>query len=194
MTAIRLSPSGPTIKNGNGGELAPGDGSTLRRAVQRVNTTTSFPNASQTTELRSDMNDPNAARNFRATLENVRAGLRYIARVSFDLVTFGAYDGGSLAIQLQIANAADQNATATMFLNQAALLMPDNAAATLNQICTHVDFESEPFDPSILPTWQDGDQIWAYAEINLGAFTVDQARFFSTGQLGTARMELLETF
>ncbi len=190
---LRVSPSGPIIKNEKGGPLAFGKGATLRKDSGNMggSATPDLP-PSTTIELSSNV-DGNTY-DFRAMLEDVSSAYDYVARISCDFFGTSALDTPiSIGVSLYANTSADDSGS-ELFLNQCTVPLGNVDASGIEQTAMHCDFQSNPFDPSNLPGWKEGDPIWVLAKVNAGAVPNNSILFWSPGQLGSARIELCEQF
>lgn len=187
MVAIRKSPSGPLIQNAEGAALNIGPGMVQRSWSVRMTAQSFVPNATGV-QIRSDMSDPVAPNDFRVVVPDPDPLCRYVARVRFDFLIDADYAGGALAGLLLRADNPAQT-----FLNQAAI--PLSIPGGAMDVLAHVDFESDPFDIQSAGNWQQGNPVEFYAELSaqtvspLGSLSIS-----STGELGTAILEVFELF
>jgi hypothetical protein len=188
MVELRNPPSGPPIKNSTGGALNPGPGLIQRAWKTRLAAVTTFPAGS--VELSSDMTGPDP-QDFRVSSEGIKADLEYVARVRGDFRILDGYAGTtSMSVSLW---ATFGSGGGNVFLNNC--VVPLGYPPAGGTMPMHLDFESEPFLPTALGGWNEGEEITVRCEISVTTITpADTIEFFTPGQIGSAIIELSELF
>lgn len=187
MTKIRQSPSGPDITNDAGGKLNVGGGTPSRSWRTHLTAVSNIPSGSQE-EIRSDMSTPASATDFRVTVPDPDPGNQYIARLRFDLRMLATYAGDEVTTSFLQALAG---ASVETFLGLTNVILSNPGV----QMPSHVDFESQPFYPTALAGWVEGQPFTVRSF--LGSFVVapaDSIQLYSAGSIGTALLEVTEYF
>lgn len=193
MVAIRNGPSGPAIKNDNGAVLEFGAGTIVRKVTTHMRANPVVQD-DVTKEISSNMADD--LTDFRATLQNCKAGLKYIARVRFIIAAAEGTDGtsGTLSVDLKVLPEGGGSGD-FVFINNMSTSAFVSPRPTVTALTYAIDFESEPFDASLLPTWVEGAPLTVAATLNQFPYTsLGSVQLFSQGELGTAIISLEEVF
>lgn len=193
MAVLRISPSGELVTNEDGGGFEIGPGMVMRKALTHM---TANPVVQNDVEKEISSNMETNLTDFRATLKNCKAGLKYIASVQFTIAAAAGTDGTgtTLSVALQVLPEGGGSGD-FQFINQmstSAFIAPRPTPMATSYA---IDFETEPFEASLLPTWIEGAPLTVAATLSQFSYTsLGSVQIFSQGQLGTAIISLQEVF
>lgn len=194
MTALRISPSGELVQNENGGQFEIGPGAVMRKVTTYMGAANPIVQDDVEKEISSNMQEDRT--DFRATLQNCKAGLKYIARVRFIIVAGTATAGTSSGLSVNFQAIPEGGGSGDyQFINNMATSAFIDPRPTVQATSYAIDFQSEPFDASLLPSWVEGGPLTVLATLSAFAYTsVGSVQIFSQGELGSAVISLEEVF